>query len=277
MMLILILSTFHSTIPSYCSQTTLILEPDSIELPYIDLKEGNLCFEISLKIKDVSRLKEFHIDFNYDPNIVKVLTGKIDRTFYLACRGGRGSAFDKQLADPYSGTGVMYTYTFRVLKPGNTTITLLHPELLNDRGEPIELETEDCTVSILPFEEYSEAEYQALQNEYSILQKSYDELESNYTHLINGYEELEENLKEKTEEYTDLLTDYNNTQTELDSLEEDYSSLKTNYTQSQNLIEELDETKLQLEKNTTQLKTLLLAAGAVTIILIILIVRNQLT
>lgn len=234
-----------------CYAVDLKLEPSEFVIPYIELDAGDMCAEISMKIYDVTDLKEFHIDFGYDSNVVELIDGKIDQSFYLTSRGGTGNAFDKLIADAYTGTSVMYTYTFRIKNPGSTTISLTDVTLLDSTGATIPVNLHSCHLTALPFEEYMSEEYQNLSFLYNELELDFEALESEYLSLIEDFdelfslnEELQDQLSEYETDFTDLSQRIQTLENNITALTETNEELVSQITNLEDEIEELQRSQI---------------------------------
>jgi len=82
MLLLLTVNQFSAT-PCSAASTALTIGPDTIVLPLIDLGDGNMCFEVALQISNAPKLKEFHINFSYDPSVVDLIEGELDQKIPL--------------------------------------------------------------------------------------------------------------------------------------------------------------------------------------------------
>lgn len=225
--LILVFSaTQLSATPCRAAPTVLALKPEYMVLPFEELSEGNLCFEIELQISNVPRLKEFHLNFSYDSTIVELIEGELDNGFLSKSEGGTGNEFNMLLTSPYTGSGILGRYTFRIINPGNTTIKLNFPHLLDQTGNPIIVSTQDCNVRVLKLGDYSyfvhivEGQLRDLQNEYSIL-------ESQYLAKTQAYETLSLEYNDLNDIYNELDTSYRDLESEHQSLSESYDELRT--------------------------------------------------
>lgn len=236
------------------TQTAFSLESATIEVPYIDLGTGSLAFEIELNVYDVNKLKEFHIEFGYDSNVVEYFGGEIDRSFYLQSRGGTGSALDKLLATAYTGSGTMYRYTFRVVGLGTTNITLKNPEFLDVEGNPIEFTTNACTVTVLPFNEFVDQKYLELEAEHLSLLNNYTSLESAYDGLSNDYNELDTEFNELETHYNTLITKQETLETDIEELEAQHNELVAQNNDLQTEVEQLKSENDDLESTVNQLQ-----------------------
>jgi len=230
------------TIPTATATTTkLTIEPPTITYPYIELEDGASLFEVAVKIHDVTNLKEYHLDFAYDSNIIEFVSGTWDQSFYVTTRGGTGGWLDMRLADYYTGTGEMYHYTFRVLKPGNTTISLKNVELIDTEGAQISFETEPCDVSILSLEDYSDKINKSLLNELENLHQDYTDLESELSTLQTEYNELSQELSTLSSENT-LLDELNEElQDSVEDLQTQITTLTDEITNISNEVSDLQE------------------------------------
>jgi hypothetical protein len=256
--------------------TELIFEPSLVEAPYLNIEDVNSFIEISLKVLDVRDLKEFHIRFDYNDDILEYYSAKIDRTFYLSGGGGTGGALDKVIQG-FSGSITMYKYTFRVNGPGITSITLEDSELIDSSGNPIPFEGGRCLVSVIPFEEYLGSSYVRLQEDYVNLYEDFNNLEQNYSVLLSEKKLLDDEYFDLIEKNTELNKTHEETLNQLKNITFDYNSLIEQNVEIENDYEELekqynekiDET-LELKLKVIETRNYLIIAATIAIVFIIM-------
>ena len=259
--LILLLLVNHNSV-TLCSaaSATLIIEPASAVLPLVDLEGGNMCFEVALKIVNAPKLKEFHLNFSYNPSVVELIGGRLDSKFVSQSGGGTGDAFDRLLANPYSGSGVIGRYTFRMIARGNTTIRLYNPHLLDESGNPILVTARDCSVRILKLGDYSYFVH-IVESQLKDLQEDYTVLESQYLATSQEYEDLQLQHDELTDDYNTLNSSYN-------QLENTYQGLNVSHN-------DLQRTSSALEKELQNTRNILMVAVAGIFVIAIILYQNR--
>jgi hypothetical protein len=216
--LVLISIPLYQTSQGASDKPVLALEPKSIEVPHLGSEQAIL---VELAVYNVINLKEFHISLGYDPRVLEYYGGKIDKSFYITTGGWVGSELDGKLYKAFSGSGKMFTYVFKVIQEGSTEINL-SAELIDESGSTIPHTDSGCVVKVLPLNEWIDAEYAKLRNEYINLTMNYETLNASYTYLKNKYDELNTNYKELNATYYTLKTNY-------DSLQSNYNYVKTSY------------------------------------------------
>ncbi|MGC9015143.1 MAG: hypothetical protein ACP5KW_12275, partial [Thermoproteota archaeon] len=214
--LVLISIPLYQTSQGASDKPVLALEPKSIEVPRLGSEQAIL---VELAVYNVINLKEFHISLGYDPRVLEYYGGKIDKSFYITTGGWVGSELDGKLYKAFSGSGKMFTYVFKVIQEGSTEINLT-AELIDESGSTIPHTDSGCVVKVLPLNEWIDAEYAKLRNEYINLTMNYETLNASYTYLKNKYDELNTNYKELNATYYTLKMNY-------DSLQSNYNYVKT--------------------------------------------------
>jgi len=214
-------------------ETRLSLEPEMIVVPFLGLEEASQHIEITLRIENVEKLKEYNVEFYYDPEILEWYNGKINTSFYLAVGGMTGSVLHHRYSGSYSGSIDAYTYCFRILKPGFTTIRLVNTELRDALGDIIPHTTSGCNVTILSVSEWINGEYENLQIKYDAILEEYSDLNSNYMNvtknyniLLSNYENIESEYNLLLLKYQDLYSNYSLMQSEYENLESECDALK---------------------------------------------------
>ncbi len=275
-------ASFYTNTPCEAALTVLALEPASITVPYLSLGTGYLCIEISMKIYDVSKLQEFHIQFTYDKDILEIVDGKIDSIFYSVIGGGTGSAFDKEFTKPYSGSGIMYTYIFRLVGTGTTTISLKNPILIDNLGYAIPCDTQSCTVSVVRMGEYADYSYQILENQHYTLQSdfsslvsSYQDLEAGYRDLVNEYDVLSSEYSEKNQDLQQLQQSYNELETDHLTLYESKEDLQDDYEELQTKLYVKQNENVTLGNKLDSTRNYLLLSTTVAIFMLIIIIQMR--
>jgi len=261
LLLLLVLVNLYPVIPISASSATLTIAPASAVLPRVDMGEGSMCFEVALRVANVQNLKELHIDFSYNPSIVQLVRGKFDEGFFLKCGGGTGDEFDFLLAIPYTGSGVMARYVFRMVGSGNTTVSLSDTHLIDASGAPILVTAQPCSVRILRVGDYSYFVHMA-EARLSDLQEDYAALDTQYTAKSQDYDELQS-------QYDDLSNAYNILDTSYDELETTYQGLSDSF-------DELQADEATLENELRNTRNMLLIAVAAIIVLAIIIYQKVL-
>jgi len=260
-MVLLLLVNLYSIIPVSASSATLMVAPASSVLPRVDMGEGSMCLEVALKVANAQNLKELHIDFSYDHSVVQLVRGKFDEGFLLKSGGGTGDEFDYLLANPYTGSGVIGRYVFRMVGPGNTTISLYDTHLIDASGSPILLTAQAASVRILRVGDYSYFVH-VVESQLSELQGDYAALDAQYTAKSQDYEELQSQHDSLNDAYNILDSSY-------DQLETTYQGLSDSYN-------ELQEDKAALEAELRNTRNMLLIAVAAIIVLAIIIYQRVL-
>jgi hypothetical protein len=248
LVLLLLVNQYSVSLCSAAS-TVLTIAPASTVLPLVDLGEGNMCFEVALKIVNAPKLKEFHLNFSYNPSVIELIGGELDEKFLSSSGGGTGDEYEMLLTKPYSGTGVLGRYMFRMVGRGNTTISLFNPHLLDSSGNPILVTAQDCSVRILELGDYSYFVH-IVESQLNDLQDEYNTLESQY--LVKG------------QEYEDLLLQY-------DDLTDVYHRLDSSYNQLESTHNELQRANAALEKDLQDTRNILLVAVSGIVIMIIIV------
>jgi hypothetical protein len=259
-LVLLFLANQYSVTLCSAASTVLTIAPASTVLPLVDLGEGNMCFEVALKIVNAPKLKEFHLNFSYNPSVVELIGGELDKKFLSSSGGGTGDEFDMLLTNPYSGTGVLGRYTFRMVGRGNTSISLFNPHLLDASGNPILVTAQDCSVRILKLGDYSYFVH-IVESQLNDLQEDYIALDSQY--LM------------KSQEYEDLLLQYDNLTDDYHKLDSSYNQLESMYQGIYESHNELQRTNTTLEKELQDTRNILLVAVAGIVVMIIIFYQTK--
>ena len=254
-LVLLFLVNQNSVILCSAASTVLTIEPASTVLPLVDMGEGNMCFEVALKIVNAQNLREFHLNFSYNPSIVELVEGELDKKILSSSGGGTGDEFDYLLTNPYSGTGVLGRYVFRVVGRGNTTISLFNPHLINASGNPILVTAQDCSVRILKLGDYSYFVH-IVESQLNNLQVDYTALDSQYNRMSQEYEDLQLQYDNLTDYYHRLNSSYN-------QLESTYQGVYDSYNELQG-----DNATLEKELKDTRNFLLVAVAGIVVMLIV---------
>lgn len=232
------------------SNTYLSLEPSLIESPFLDGESANTFVEVTLKVYDVSDLKQHHVEFNYDGEILDYFGGEM--VFRLLVGGSTGSPLGAIYPKTFTGTTTMYRYVFKVLKPGFTSIDLINTQLKDDLGIEIPHSVSGCSVHIMEYGEWADQQYSDLETSYNLLQSSYADLLSDYQYLDSTYTSLQSN-------YTDLQLSHNELEAHASEqymiLEASYNELNLNFENLATTHSELLEEHQELEESLVQLQS----------------------
>jgi len=242
--------------PIRASSATLTITPATSVLPRVDMGEGSMCFEVALRIANAQSLKQLHLNFSYNPSVVELVEGKLDERFLSLSGGSTGDEFNFLLANPFSGSGVLGRYVFRMVGSGNTTISLSSTFLIDASGSPILLTIQGSSIRILRVGDYSYFVH-IVESQLNELQESYDVLDSQYAAKSQEYEELQS-------QYDGLTDIYNSLDGIHDQLESAYQSLSDSYSVSQT-----DNAALEAELRNTRNILLVAVAGIVVLAIII--------
>ena len=254
-LVLLLLANQYSVTLCSAASTVLTIAPASTVLPLVDLGEGNMCFEVALKIVNAPKLKEFHLNFSYNPSVIELIGGELDEKFLSSSGGGTGDEFDMLLTKTYSGTGVLGRYTFRMVGRGNTTISLFNPHLFDASGAPILVTAQDCSVRVLELGDYSYFVH-IVESQLNDLREDYIDLDSQY--LV------------KSQEYEDLLLQYGNLTDVHHRLDSGYNQLESVYQGLYESHNELQIANMALEKELQDTRNMLLVAVAGIVVMIII-------
>lgn len=271
------------------SNTYLSLEPSFIEVPFLDSESANTFIEVAMKVYDISNLKELHVDFQYDENVLDYYSGKIDQTFYLTVGGGTGSVVDKRITKAFSGTITMYRYTFRVLSPGTTTISLQDTELLDEPGTSIPFTPIDCIVSVETLSDYMNNLYDELETSYNLMQSSYSALQFDYENLDSTYNSLQSENLILDEQYWILNTTFNELSSdyeildtlhyelldEYEGLEESLIILQSEFDILSNTFSDLNQDYLEIGQVLERTRSLFLLSATFALFFLILILAKR--
>jgi hypothetical protein len=260
-LVLLLLMNLNPIRPCSATSATLTIAPTSTVLPLVEMGEGSMCFEVALKIANAQNLREIHIDFSYNPSVVQLVRGKFDEGFFLKSGGGTGDEFDFLLANPYSGSGVIGRYVFRMVGRGNTTISLYDAHLIDASGAPILMTAQGCSVRILRLGDYSYFVH-IVEAQLNDLQEDYATLDAQYTSKSQEYEELQSQYDSLTDLYDRLDSSH-------DQLESTYQDLNDSYT-------ELQTENAALERELRDTRNMLLVAAAGIVVLIMIIYQKML-
>jgi len=234
----LLLASFsYSTV--YAADGYVYLEPESITTPYLESEETSSSIVINLKVSDVVDLKEFHITFDYNESILEYVDGDIDSIFYHSSRGWTGGDLNGILADTFTGSGTMFSYTFRAIGVGSTEVKLAMSEFIDVDGESIAYDSL-VNVTVLGLSEYVDGLNRELQDDYDSLLEDYNALEGDYTSLTEEYEQITEEKDELEDQLSTLTTDYETLESDVELLLESYELQENQISELESQIEELE-------------------------------------
>ena len=263
---------FASPLGANSSSTTLAFEPEIVRVPHLDLEQGLGRFYIDLRLSNVQDLKWFKFTIVFDGDILIVPEwwegGRPEPSRWSG--GGRSSSYPSygsytyehyDLINPISGSGVLLKFLFETRAAGTTKIEFREAELRDSNGDVIPCTFIGNEVEVISFEAWVDGEYAELKVEFDDLQEDYSLLQSTYDGLNAAYGELQSDHDRLKQDYGSLESTYEELISDHDKLQSDYDGLESELESAVNLLEtKLHELDLQ--------KKLLYGFVGVTVVLV---------
>jgi len=215
----------------FAQNPTLSLEPTVIELPFLD--QEPLAVFLELSVYNVSNLKRYSFELDYNRTILEFIGYKMDNYFYTTLGiGWIGNGFQGNLSRSFSGSAVIFVYAFRILNIGTTHVDIVNSSLWTDNGLLISHNVAGCTITIKSLEEWVDGEYAVLGAEYEDYRESHSYTDSEFTSVLNERNQWISEYNSLNATYTQYSESHSHSDTEYNSLLSENQSLRT----SQNLI-----------------------------------------
>jgi hypothetical protein len=208
---------------------TLSLEPTATELPW--LEQEPLAIYLELTIQNVSSLKRYSFEFNYNRTVLEFIGSKMDDYFYTTTGGWIGNGFQGNLSRSFTGSATMFVYAFKILNIGITHVDIVNASLWTDNGLSISHNVTTCTITIKSLEEWIDGEYAVLDSEYEDYRNSHSYIDLEFTDISNERNQWISEYNSLNTTYTQYSESHSHSDTEYNSLLSENQSLRT----SQNL------------------------------------------
>jgi len=196
---------------------SLSLQPELVEVPLLD---GPI-LPIELKVQEVQDLKEYHISFVYNTSILEYYGSKANDTFCTASGGLRGNEFNGVLGSAFTGSGIMFTYAFKIVQTGTTRIDFGNSTLVDESGKVMPFTAIGNMVRVLSLSEWIGGEFAELKREYDAIKWAYYVLSSSYDEIRGAFNTLKSAYDSLSTSFTEMKGDYA-------KIQENYAALRSN-------------------------------------------------